>query len=157
MNEIEALHNAARQYCIDRYDYWATRYQTMLPRPPVLEYTPRQLDTFPRYIMVDVIREAIESSLPQDFSSLNDLRAYLMSTAREIQTDRTRSQSDIAQRPRQEERDLLCRYVQEATIEQTQRVKPLPCRRSLSEAEGNELRVRRGRSRSSRSCWTKTP
>jgi hypothetical protein len=54
----------------------------MLSRPPASEYIPRQLDTLPRYSTVDVIREAIESSLSQDFPSLNDVRAYLMSTAR---------------------------------------------------------------------------
>ncbi len=142
MNEIQALHAAARRYCVERFDYWAERYKQLLPRMPVLAYTPKQLDTFPRYNMVDAIREAIESAVSGDFSSLHDLRVFLISTARNVETQRTQGSEDIARQAMHEERDLFCNYVEGVTDGQLRRIEPLPYRRSLSETETIDLRTR---------------
>jgi hypothetical protein len=109
----------------------------------------RQLDTFPRYNVLKAIREAIESSIPQDFRSSDELTVFLLSTAQSANDPSTKSgghpntaSNETHDRAIQEERDLFCGFIEEVSEAQLSGVKPLPYRRSLTMGESETLRAR---------------
>ncbi len=72
MNTAQALHSAARRYCIDNHRHWTQLYANIPNQGRASDgyhYSPKALDTFPRYNMLSAIREAVETI---DSESLHD-------------------------------------------------------------------------------------
>lgn len=132
MNEREALHTVARRYCLDRWSLWTRRYE----QRAISADHPEAQDIYPRYNVLAAILVDVESVAPDSFDATGDLRRFLV-TAGQTATDAfTRPpHSAIAERAMQEERDLFCAYVQNASAEVLGDVEPLPYHRSLSRVE----------------------
>lgn len=71
-----ALHDAARRYCIDRDAHWRQAYADLCRRGQGRAgsgYSPRALDTFPRYNVLRAILTAVERIDPWDLPPTGEL------------------------------------------------------------------------------------
>src|SRR5580698_2053431 len=77
MNTAQALHSAARRYCIDNHRHWCEVYASFPNQGSARDgYTPKALDTFPRYNMLNAILvavETIDSEILDDFEKAKSL------------------------------------------------------------------------------------
>ncbi len=142
------LHTAARRYCEERYAQWSALYSRMDREGggynrAAKQYSHRARDVFPRYLQIHAMQLAIERFVPEDFVSLDDARVKLQRAceAAEIPNEATRS-DPLSSRAAEEERDLLLRYVAAMDEEALWRVRPMPFRRTLADAEKESLDAR---------------
>jgi hypothetical protein len=149
METVEALHNAARQYCMDRIALWREQYarlhaaglNTISTEADKWTYTPEAYNIFPRYQTLEAIQTEIERFRPHEFSSLGEARSLLGlagETAQNLFTDYVDS---IAKAADLEERQLFSKFV--ITVEEVQLAKQqaLPFRRVLTDQEHKAMRA----------------
>ena len=143
MHEIEALHTAARRYCLARHQLWTTRYADLRRgrehRVPY-SYTRQDRDTFPRYHVMDAVRIEIERWVPEDFDSLTETLDLLVAAAQSATTIFTQNLGEIEQRATDNERQQLIAYLRSLGSQDLLAIQPLPYRRTLSKEEGDRLR-----------------
>lgn len=148
MDQVEALHTAARRYAAERAGEWENRYSTLrsdeerarrregLPEPTTYGYSSEALATFPRYHVLHAIQAAVEALTRADLGSLEEARELLAKAGTEAQGIFTRPPvGEVEQRAMTEERELFARYVRGLSDEELAQVEPLPFRRTLTEAE----------------------
>ena len=160
MNSEEALHTAARRYCMDRISMWHNRYAKLASagqdREGVIgKYTPEALATFPRYNVLEAILAEIERSVPSDFRSMDEIRDRFLLAGQTAESMFTQPPNEqIALRVMSEERQLFCDYVRGLTSGDLRSVQPLPYQRVLSESESEGLRAKlKGRWRACDGYW----
>jgi hypothetical protein len=149
---VEALHTAARRYCVDRAAEWDRRYsdlrreeererrRTGVPDPVMHSYSREALATFPRYHVLHAIQAEVEAFTPADLGSLDEARELLAeagATANNIFTKEPIGEIEL--RAIGEERELFRLYVRSLAGEALAQVEPLPFRRTLSREEGAAL------------------
>lgn len=152
MNQVEALHTAARRYTAKRAAKWAHRYSDLLadeerarrrggvPEPTTYTYSEEALATFPRYQVLHAIQAAVEAFTAVDLGSLDEARELLAATGTTAESIFTRPPiGEIEQRAIDEERELFAQYMRRVSNEELARVEPLPYRRTLTEAESTRL------------------
>jgi hypothetical protein len=131
MTEKEALHTAARRFCIDR----------MTSLPPHLHFGDQRLPprTLPaefwaRIWLLDAVLLDIEAVTPDDFATTDALREYLLLAGSTAQTAATRRQeTNLATAAvTQDQRDRFCTYVATLGTDDLREVQPLPYRRLLN-------------------------
>jgi hypothetical protein len=147
---VEALHVAARRYCMDRGAYWHDRYGEVLaeeqraadlagggePR----RYSPAALATFPRYNALEAILPAVEAFTPADLGSLDEARELLAAAGDTAESAFTRKQTDPMERGSiAEERRRFRQLVRDLTERELAEIEPLPYRRTLPAQESAEL------------------
>lgn len=90
MDEVTALHTAARRYCLDEFSHWRKQYLALVvegrervPRPgsPGWGYSQEAYATFPRYRVVEAILAGVEGIVPSHFASAKEVRATLSALA----------------------------------------------------------------------------
>jgi hypothetical protein len=152
VERIEALHTAARRYCVERSATWEDRYVELLadeerarvqagvPKPIVYSYSPEALETFPRYNILRAIQDAVEVFTPADFNSLDEARELLAAAAASVESKLMPSPAGpIEECAMKEERGLFADYVREVSDERLASVEPLPFRRTLRAEESARL------------------
>jgi hypothetical protein len=147
VDPIEALHHAARQYCIEHAAIWHKRYSELgatgrstVPIPGAKStYSEEAYDIFPRYQTLAAIQNEVERFLPADFNSLAEARLMLAlagETAQSLftqQTDATAIAADADER--RQFASFIC-SVDESRLSQQQR---LPYRRVPGTGEHKKL------------------
>lgn len=152
MDQVEALHTAARRYATERAAEWENRYSDLraeeeksrqregLPEPTTYSYSSEALATFPRYQVLHAIQAAVEALTPADLGSLGEARELLAMASAEARSIFTRPPvGKIEQSAMAEEREQFAQYVRGLSDEELARVEPLPFRRTLTEAESARL------------------
>ena len=145
MNAAQALHTAARQFCMDRFEFWCARYSQIAAKGRDRErddyhYTPEALATFPRYNVLRAIRvelERIEPATLDDVDKTRDLTLHIGRTAEDAFTRPTLG--PIAATAISEERTEFCEFVRGLSRSELSVVALIPYRRVLADAECKEL------------------
>jgi len=136
MLDREALHTAARRYCLERAAMWSERYAER----PLGSTDPESLAIYPRYNVLRAILVAVERLIPSDFATLHELRDALVSagqTAESIFTQPPRE--EVALRAIAEERHLFTEYIYGLQDDDLSEIKPLPYHRVLGASESATL------------------
>ncbi len=148
MTPTQALHTAARRYCMDRSDMLRSLYNEEedqreskgLYPPGGYSYLPEDYEVFPRYNVLDAILVEVEKLTPDDARTADQMRGLLASAGRAAQSPFTQEpHNDIEKRVIAEERDLFCAYVSGISEEELRSAEPLPYRRVLSSEESQRL------------------
>jgi hypothetical protein len=150
VDDVEALHTAARRYTAERAAEWEHRYSDLReeesrrregrPEPMIYGYSQEALATFPRYNVLHAIQAAVEAFTRVDLGSLYEARELLAMAGAQAQSIFTcPSVGDVEQRAMDEEREQFARYVRGLSYEQLARVEPLPFARTLPEAESARI------------------
>lgn len=129
MDNLIALYTAARRYSIDRAQDLRSQYFDRInePDPP--------FSVWPRVAVLDALLVDIESVVPDQFSSPDALRDYLLLAGSTATSAATKQYSSVATDLIDEERDRFRIYVEGLTAADLRNIAPLPSRRRLSDAE----------------------
>jgi len=122
--EKEALHTAARRYCIERRRFWVERYIELRRGgdQPAYGYSTKDYATFPRYRILNGILFKAERVTPKEFATVDDLPEYLVLAGRTAEDSFTRSPSnEVAARAIEEEQDFFCAYVERLRVHDLRR------------------------------------
>ncbi len=144
----ERLHVAARRYCMDRHDAWATTYAEMQRKGAGYDfatrtYSDRARGVFPRYLQLHAMRVEIERFEPEAFASLDAARAALIAACERARIPNPAVYDDPLAVPAvDEERELCIAYLTEVDDDTLWRVHPLPYRRVLAPEELAALTTR---------------
>jgi hypothetical protein len=147
VHPIEALHHAARQYCIERASIWHERYSELraagLATVPTTggtgTYTRAAFEIFPRYQTLAAIKNEVERFLPDNFNSLEEARSMLAlagETAQSLFTEQRDATAIAADADERRQFAAFIRGIDEPRLSQQQR---LPYRRVLGTAEQKKL------------------
>jgi hypothetical protein len=144
MNPIAALHDAARRYCQDHAAEWVRRYsetpenerRVRTSGPYGWTYSDRAYDLFPRYNVLGAILHEVERFVPEEFSSVEELREILAATGETARSEFTNGTNPVEAAAMQEERQRFAAFVR--TV-QPHASDLLPYRRVLGTAEAHEL------------------
>ena len=139
MDDITALHTAARRYCLQRdrelreaYSALLAAKRAYLPQPGGgWTYSEAAYDLYPRYNVVGAILREIESCAPGDFRSLKAARKALLGAASAPDTNA----HPVAVAAELDERERYATFVASAPEGPAE---PLPFRRVLTTAETSE-------------------
>jgi hypothetical protein len=130
----EALHTAARRYCIDRAHLLEER-----DHGEAAGTVRARFDLFARYDILYAILTDIESLTPDDAASLEEMRNLLIVAGQTAWVFMPRQPKATEVQAMDEERALFCDYVSTLSPEDLRRVHPLPYRRTLSRTEHERL------------------
>src|SRR5271166_988921 len=142
MNTAQALHSAARRYCIDNHRHWTHVYATIPNHGRASDgyhYSSKALDTFPRYNMLSAIHVAVETI---DSGSLDDFamaKALVVNAGWMANDDSTRDPGETAVNAQNTERENFCDFVNSLSELDVWENEPLPYRRVLSIAESDHI------------------
>lgn len=147
MHSIEALHHAARQYCIERAAVWRERYARLndLGRATVpiaggnWRYTREAYDVFPRYLVLAAIQHEVERFLPDSFSSLDEERGLLALAGETAQSQLTKHENPTAIAADLDERRQFADFIRTIHESRLSKQKAVPFRRVLETTEHNAL------------------
>jgi hypothetical protein len=147
MDPIEALHNAARRYCIDRHAEWTRRYSQLAAEKRDRtteslvdwEYTDAAYDVFPRYNVLGAILSEVERFVSSDFTCVEELRSLLAVASDTAKNASTDIANPIAVRAMADERSRFAAFIAAADPAQLQGLPQLPYRRVLGNAEHARL------------------
>jgi hypothetical protein len=152
VNLAQSIHAAARRYCSEQFNYWATQYSAICHAgrdraADRYHYTPEALGVFPRYNVLRAIRVEIERINPNELNDLADARDLLLLAGVAADDDFTRKPiGEIDADAMASERDKFSDFVRGLSDSDLQSVSPLPYQRVLSESESdahwNRLRNR---------------
>lgn len=139
--DVENLHTAARRFCIERSHYWRKQYYELNTdgRYNGGSYSDEALNLFPRYNCLDAILVEVEKFTPEDFSSLVEAKDILIHAGNTSESLFTASQSSIAKKAMQQEREDFIEYIKNISHEQLKTIEPLFYRRVLTESESKSL------------------
>ncbi len=147
MELFEALHHAARQYCIEHAAIWHER-ETRLAlagrdRVPTSgeswTYTDEAYDTFPRHQTLTAVQHEVERFVPADFTSLLEARSLLAiagETAQSICCEQTNPTAIAADR---DERQKFVEFIHSVDGSRLSEQQPLIFRRVLGTMEHQRL------------------
>jgi len=131
LSRVEALHTAARRYCIERPELWRDR----IFEQPVI-WGGEEFVILRRHCCVlDAIGGAVEAFTPDDSASLDEVRKLLLAAAASAVNELPPFERKVIQ----DEGGLFAAYLQGLSDSDLARVEPLPFRHRLSQAEGARL------------------
>jgi len=143
VNTAQALHSAARRYCIDKHRYWCEAYARLLKQGRAgdgYHYSPTALDTFPRYNMLNAIRVAIETIDSESLDDFATTKSQVVNAASIADDDFTRtSLDDTSANAQRSEREKFCDFVRSISESDVLKHDPLPYRRVLSAVESDRV------------------
>jgi hypothetical protein len=147
MNLAQAMHTAARRYCIDQFAYWSNRYSAMsrqgtdrIETDDGWEYTPEALGIFPRYNVLRAIGVEIERLNPERLEDFVEARELLLAAGITADDEFTRNPIDhIAANTALDEREAFCRFIRNVSEVELGAIEPLPYRRVLSTEESDQI------------------
>jgi hypothetical protein len=133
LSRVEALHTAARRYCIERADLWRDR---ILEQPAI--WGGEEFVILRRHCCVlDAIGDAVEAFTPDDSASLDEVRKLLLAAAALAVNELPPFERKVIQ----DEGSLFAAYLQGLSDSDLARVESLPFRRRLRQAESARLWV----------------
>jgi hypothetical protein len=137
MNAGQALHNAARRYCIDQRRHWSEIYAQMpTGRVRGWSYSAKELDTFPRYNMLNAILVAVETIDAESLDDFSAAKSLVLNAGGAADDDFTRNPlGDIDAAAQSDEREKFCDFVSSLTELDVWNYEELPYRRVLSPPE----------------------
>jgi hypothetical protein len=141
---VSNLHSSIRKYCIERRLFWAVKYDEIQAAGRSRKgrgYSDEALLTFPRYLILDAIREQFERYRPEEFAGLEEAKEFFKAVANETSLDESFSDG-LEKQAIQEERALIDQFIEEQTPSSLINVAPLFYRRVMSEIEENAIRER---------------
>lgn len=142
---VEALHAAARRWCIERHAEHARAYDELRRHGRDRDaetgaYSLEALRIFPRYQQLDAALLELEQFVPADFASLDEARAMLTLAVEGSRAWLLAHVADpIAAEVCAEERALLAREIAALDVDSLRGAPPMPYRRVLREAEAETL------------------
>jgi hypothetical protein len=149
MDEITALHTAARSYCQKEFSEWMGRYSSLMaagkvqvPRQGSIgwDYTEEAYQLFPRYRIAQAIQVEVERIIPSDAKSVEDLRAFLLKSAQSAQDKLSAELKNLfAKTAIAKEADEYRKFLRGLTKEDLDAVQALPYRRVLIEQESERI------------------
>jgi hypothetical protein len=143
------LHNAARNYCIQRILVWKGVYADLTAsgrdhvrlRDDVWEYTKEARGVFPRYNVLDAILLEVERWVPEPSTSLDETRIRLAVLAAEAEGVLTKSRDPVAIAAINDERNAFKTFLRDCDIKACAALPQLPFRRVLAKDEHDMLRA----------------
>ncbi len=138
MDNIQALHTAARHYCGEQAAHWGREFSRMHGDPNSED----TVEAFSRFQVLNAINEEVTRYVPEDFPSLEEARYRLADVGQTAQNQFTRSLNAmaIAKSVMQEERIKFSHFVNSISLESLHSVVPLPYHRILSDTECQKIR-----------------
>ncbi|MEL6383142.1 MAG: hypothetical protein AAFQ89_11975 [Cyanobacteria bacterium J06626_18] len=134
MNLAQALHTAARRYCINQHTYWATRYSE------ISSADRDRAGIFPRYNVLNTIRVELERIDPDKLTDLNATRDQIMLAGINANDEFTlKPIRQIDADAMANERKAFCTFIRELSDVELPFVEPLPYQRVLSKSESEFL------------------
>lgn len=157
-DQIKHLHDAIRRYCMDRHFYWSKKYSELDSARKNFTndgYTDEALRTFPRYNVLNAILTETECYRPDEFKTLDEAKKFFSFVASEAEGGfKKPPNGSIEQGVMNEERELLCNFINQITEKDLSLVKTLFYRRVLTSNESEEIRNElRQRWEISKSYW----
>lgn len=142
-NKIENFQTAIRRYCIENSARWWEKYYEIASvgnERSGFGYTDEALYIFPRYMLLNAILVEVERYLPEDFSTLDEAKRFFCLIAAETQSESTQPHNNkIERKAITEERDAICKFIQQLTEQDLSLVDRLFYRRVLSEKESDSI------------------
>ncbi|MDJ1181629.1 hypothetical protein [Roseofilum casamattae] len=147
MNLAQALHTAARRYCMEKHRYWSEEYSKLAKvryhRSFGNYYTTKELKVFPRYNVLNAILIELERKNPNELVDLNNTRHWIIFAGMNANTVFTSEPScEITAETIEDERDTFCHFISNLSDDFLQYIEPLPYRRTLAESESEAVRSR---------------
>lgn len=142
MDHRLAVHTLARRYCEEQHALWARKYFDLEGHRPHArhDYSPEAYDTFPRYLILEAILQAVEEIRPEAPEDVEPLVGLLSDAASTAATSSTLSLSnEIAISAMEDERQKFTNYIRNLSGEEIEAAEPLPHRRTLTAHERNDL------------------
>jgi hypothetical protein len=149
MDELTALHTAARRYCQDRFAEWAGIYQDLQRKEgagvqnlfqPGWDYSDEAYRTFPRYRFAKNTQIEIERLVVDSKTSLSEIKARLIAASEKAHTNlHTKLTNKLARQALREEAEDFKAHVEAVNPADLAQVEPLPYRRVLSKEETERL------------------
>lgn len=137
-SQIEKLHSAARQYCIEKSRYWRSQYFELITIES-MRGSDSALNLFPRYNYLDTILIGLEEFTPDDFASFSEAKELIIMAGYTSGSLFTVSQNAIEKNVMQQEREAFCKYIKNLNQEQIEYINPLFYRKVLTETESQKL------------------
>jgi len=142
-SDAQKLHAAARQYLINRHEYWTEKYARLVAgveRQWGWTYSNEELSVFPRYNVLSAILVKVESFDPSHFISVEEARNAILTAAQSAESMFTQGsigpiQSKVMAEEREEFRLFIEKYSEGNMVEE----EPLFYRRVLSKDESDEV------------------
>lgn len=158
MNAAEKLHTYARRYCMERFDYWTTKYSKLAQvggDRVGTGYTDKAYSMFPRYNVLSAMLREIETidyeQLPT-IEKLVELLELVGECANSIFTENL--ENEIAIAATENERELFIAEVTKIAASGLGFVEPLYYRRALNKSEvSNFWKSIEGKWGANRSYW----
>jgi hypothetical protein len=147
MNLAQALHTAARRYCVDQVAYWSNRYSELgrqgkdrVDTDDGWTYTPEALATFPRYNVLNAIRVELERLDPEKLVELPLTRELVLLAGATAEDDFTRKPlGAIDAAAISDGREAFCQFVVSLSAADLGTIESLPYRRVLSDDEAEPI------------------
>jgi hypothetical protein len=144
VNNSQALHSFARQYCIARFQYWSSLYAAMVRdgRNRVgSDYTDEAYGVFPKYNVLSAILHDIETLDFDALPDVNELKELLILCARTASSDFTVPiKNSIHQNAISDERENVAGAIEQVSEAALLTQSPMFYRRVLSSDEVAILR-----------------
>jgi hypothetical protein len=138
MTAIEALHTAARRFCMEPVaalpPYLHIGNQRLPPRALPAEY-------WAHVVLLDAVLLDIEAAVPSDFATIDAEREYLLLAGQTAHTAATRREEadPLTSIAIQDQRDRFCSYVAGLNTDDLREILPLPYRRLLNVHEEHQI------------------
>ena len=141
--KIENLHTLIRRYCIERHGYWLAEYEPLVnsgTERSGYEYSAEAMNIFPRYNVLNSILTEIERQRPAGLADLREARDLFCLAVATAEDDFTRiNLGKIEEEAKDEERDLLVKYITDLSEETLLVIEPLFFRQVLTTVESEGL------------------
>ena len=142
-NKIKNLQTAIRRHCIDNSARWMGKYYKLASAGKErsgLGYTEEALYIFPRYMLLNAILVEVERYRPEDFSTIDEAKRFFRLIAAKTQSESTQPQdNEVEIKAISEERNALCKFVEQLTEQNLLSIESLFYRRVLSEKESDSI------------------
>ena len=144
MNRAQALHTAARRYCMVQYKFWREKYWFELVEKGLTRsgsaYTPEALAMFPRYNVLNAVLIEVERIDSETLTDLEKAREDLILAGKLGEDVSTSGPKDeISSKTMADERERFCNFLLQQTADSLKEIAPLPFRRVLSRAERDSV------------------
>jgi hypothetical protein len=141
-SKIEKLHSAARQYCIEKSQYWRKQHYKLVQtdeRHNSGSYSDEAYDLFPRYNCLNSILVGLEEFTPEDFSNFTEAKDLIILVGYASESLFTSTQNTIEKNAAHQEREAFCEYIENLDQEQIESIRPLFYRKVLTELQSQKL------------------
>ncbi|NEO87473.1 MAG: hypothetical protein F6J87_24910 [Spirulina sp. SIO3F2] len=124
----EQLYTYARKYCIDQYNYWTEQYSKIQSnRGFSLQYSKRESQTFPRYLILNALQVGVESLDSNNLPDVPELLEKLEQIALECSDDAVENLvNEIELEAVEAERSKFVMYIRNLPQRDLQYIVPLP-------------------------------